>query len=89
MRVLDETGSICWQVGNHPERLVLALTNEGDSLLDPYMGVGSSIIAALKHNRNGYGCDLERRSVDLAWERVTTQGRDPQDAADGSSRLRT
>ncbi|HHW13972.1 MAG TPA: site-specific DNA-methyltransferase [Firmicutes bacterium] len=52
------------------ERLVLSLTNEGDSVLDPYMGVGSSIIAALKHNRNGYGCDLEQRYVDLAWERV-------------------
>lgn len=52
------------------ERLVLSLTNEGDSVLDPYMGVGSSIIAAIKHDRRGYGCDLEQRYVDLAWERV-------------------
>jgi adenine-specific DNA-methyltransferase len=52
------------------ERLVLSLTNEGDSVLDPYMGVGSSILAAIKHNRRGYGCDLEQRYVALAWERV-------------------
>src|SRR5437762_4382968 len=33
------------------ERCVLALTNEGDWVLDPYSGVGSSLIAGLKHNR--------------------------------------
>ena len=52
------------------ERLVLALTNEGDSVLDPYLGVGSSAIAALKHGRHAYGCDLDKRYVDIAWERI-------------------
>lgn len=52
------------------ERLVLALTNQGDRLFDPYMGVGSSIIAALKHGRVGYGCDIDKRYVEIAWERV-------------------
>lgn len=52
------------------ERLVLALSNEGDNVLDPYMGAGSTAIAALKHNRNAYGCDLEQAYVDIAWERI-------------------
>lgn len=52
------------------ERLVLSLTDEGDSVLDPYMGVGSSVIAALKHDRVGYGCDILKEYVDIAWERV-------------------
>ncbi|MDX5366599.1 MAG: site-specific DNA-methyltransferase [Alphaproteobacteria bacterium] len=52
------------------ERLVLSLTNLGDSVFDPYMGVGSSVIAALKHGRNGYGCDVIQEYVDIAWERV-------------------
>ena len=52
------------------ERLVLSMTNEGDCLLDPYMGVGSSIIAALKHNRSGYGCDIVNEYVDVARERI-------------------
>lgn len=52
------------------ERLVLALTNEGDSILDPYVGVGSSTIAALKQGRNAYGCDLNQSYIDVAWERV-------------------
>ena len=52
------------------ERLVLALTNKGESVLDPYLGVGSSAIAALKHGRNAFGCDLEQRYVEIAWERI-------------------
>lgn len=52
------------------ERLVLSLTNPGESILDPYMGVGSTAIAALKHGRNAYGCDLDESYVDIAWERV-------------------
>jgi adenine-specific DNA-methyltransferase len=52
------------------ERLVLSLTNEGGSVLDPYLGVGSSAIAALKNGRHAYGCDLDRGYVDIAWERI-------------------
>jgi adenine-specific DNA-methyltransferase len=52
------------------ERLVLSMTNEGDKVLDPYMGVGSSVIAALKHGREGYGCDVMQEYVDIAWDRV-------------------
>src|SRR5690242_7567260 len=43
------------------ERLVLSLTNVGDAVLDPYVGVGSAVIAAIKHGRVGYGCDTEAR----------------------------
>ena len=52
------------------ERLVLSLTNEGDRVFDPYMGVGSTVVGALKHNREGYGCDVVKEYVDIAWERV-------------------
>ncbi len=52
------------------ERLVLALTNPGDSVLDPYLGVGSTMIAALKHDRNAIGCDINKRYYDIACERI-------------------
>lgn len=52
------------------ERLVLSMTDEGDRVFDPYMGVGSSVVAALKHGREGYGCDVMKEYVDIAWERV-------------------
>jgi len=52
------------------ERLVLSMTYEGENVFDPYMGVGSSIIAAIKNKRIGYGCEIIPEYVDLAWERV-------------------
>lgn len=52
------------------ERLVLSMTDEGDNVFDPYMGVGSSVIAALKNGRAGYGCDVSQEYVNVAWERV-------------------
>ena len=52
------------------ERLVLALTGPGDAVLDPYMGAGSSVIAAVKHGRFGLGCDIVPEYVALARERL-------------------
>ena len=52
------------------ERLVLAMTDVGDVVLDPYMGVGSSVIAALMHDRMAYGCDVVPDYVDVARQRV-------------------
>lgn len=52
------------------ERLVLALTNKGDCVFDPYMGVGSSIIAATMHERCGYGCDIVPEYVSIAKKRL-------------------
>ncbi len=52
------------------ERLVLSMTNAEDAVFDPYMGVGSSIIAALMHDRAAYGCDVVPEYVDVAMDRV-------------------
>lgn len=52
------------------ERCVLALTNENDIVYDPFSGVGSSLIAALKNNRQAYGTELERSYVDIGLERI-------------------
>lgn len=53
------------------ERCVLALTNEGDWVFDPYAGVGSAIIAGMKHNRKVAGCDKEGDYVRIARQRIT------------------
>jgi adenine-specific DNA-methyltransferase len=52
------------------ERLVLSMTDEDDDVLDPYAGVGSAVIAALKHKRNGYGCDIVAEYISIARERI-------------------
>jgi adenine-specific DNA-methyltransferase len=53
------------------ERCVLALTNEDDWVFDPYAGVGSSLIAATKHNRRAMGCEKESTYIEIAHERLT------------------
>jgi adenine-specific DNA-methyltransferase len=52
------------------ERLVLSLTNSNDRVFDPYMGVGTTVVGAIKHGRIGYGCDVVPDYVTTAWERV-------------------
>jgi len=52
------------------ERLVLALTNEGDWVLDPFVGVGTTAIAALMHNRKAIGAEIMPEYVEIARERI-------------------
>ncbi|MGB9754272.1 DNA-methyltransferase [Roseiflexus castenholzii] len=52
------------------ERCVLALTNEGDWVFDPYMGVGSALIAALMHDRRAMGCEKEATYVEVVRQRI-------------------
>jgi adenine-specific DNA-methyltransferase len=52
------------------ERLVLALTNEGDWVFDPFMGVGTTAIAALMHKRRAIGAEIAPEYVTLAKERI-------------------
>ncbi len=53
------------------ERCVLALTNADDWVLDPFAGVGSALIAALKNGRNAVGVDKEDRYLDIAENRIS------------------
>jgi adenine-specific DNA-methyltransferase len=52
------------------ERLVLALTNEGDLVVDPYIGVGTTAVAAFLHTRRSAGADTEARYLEIARERL-------------------
>lgn len=52
------------------ERCVLALTDREDIVYDPFAGVASSLIAALKNNRRAYGTELEQDYVDIGLERI-------------------
>jgi adenine-specific DNA-methyltransferase len=52
------------------ERLVLALTNRGDLVVDPYIGVGSTACAAVLHGRRAAGADTVASYLQIARERV-------------------
>lgn len=52
------------------ERFVLAMSNKEDILLDPFVGSGSTCIAALKHGRKVIGFELSEDYCKIAAERV-------------------
>ena len=52
------------------ERCILALTNQNSWVLDPYAGVGSTLLAAIKNQRNVIGIDRESKYVQIANERI-------------------
>lgn len=52
------------------ERLVLALTDPGDLVVDPFMGVGTTCVAAVLRGRRGAGAEIVRDYVATARNRV-------------------
>ena len=53
------------------ERCVLALTDSDDDIVyDPYCGVGSALLAGLKHGRKVVGCDRETDYIEVAKQRI-------------------
>lgn len=63
------------------QRCVLALTQPDGVVFDPYCGVGSTIIAALQHNRKAIAAELDSAYVAITRERI-------QKFADGKLSLR-
>lgn len=53
------------------ERCVLALTQPGETVLDPFLGTGASAIAAVKHGRKAIGIDREVSYLETARNRLT------------------
>lgn len=66
----EKTSHPCQYPVELVERLVLSMSNAGDSVFDPYIGVGSTAIAALKHGRRAYGCDIVGEYIEIAYERI-------------------
>lgn len=67
--------------GKHPtqkpmallERIVLASTNPGDVILDPFTGSSTTGLAAIKHKRKFIGIDLEKEYLDLSKKRYNRE----------------
>ncbi len=52
------------------ERLILSMTKEKDLVLDPFIGVGTTTVAAILHNRKSAGAEIEEKYVTVAKERI-------------------
>ena len=52
------------------ERLVLSMTNPGDLVLDPFMGVASTAAGALRHQRRAVGAEIDADYYEIGQERA-------------------
>jgi adenine-specific DNA-methyltransferase len=55
------------------ERLVLSMSNEDDWVLDPFLGVGTTIIAAIRHRRRGVGAEIVPKYIEIAHDRISKE----------------
>lgn len=53
-----------------PAHFIELLTHEGELVLDPFVGVGTTLVAAQDLNRNAVGFDLKEEYVEVAKKRV-------------------
>ena len=59
-----------------PNRLIQLYSFTDDIVLDPYMGSGTTAIAALKSDRKYVGYDISQEYIDLAKRRIAESSRD-------------
>jgi adenine-specific DNA-methyltransferase len=52
------------------ERFVLSMSRPGDVVLDPFGGVGSTVVASVLHGRVGVMAEIEEKYVKVAEERL-------------------
>lgn len=53
-----------------PARLIRAFTFVGETVLDPFLGSGTTLLAAAHLERNGIGCEINAGFCDLAADRL-------------------
>jgi site-specific DNA-methyltransferase (adenine-specific) len=71
-----------------PERLIHLYTYEGDVVLDPFCGSGTTLVAAARTGRHGIGVDTDPDYVDLANERAKGAEARPRSVDDPYERAR-
>lgn len=52
------------------EKLLMILSNKGDTILDPFSGSGTTAIACINNNRNFIGFELDKDYYDISLDRI-------------------
>lgn len=55
------------------EDLIVNSTNEGDKVLDPFMGSGSTCVACKKTNREYYGIEIDEKYYNITKKRIESE----------------
>lgn len=67
-----------------PTKGIMVMTKIGDVVCDPFLGAGSTLIAAERANRTCYGMELDPGYLDVCLDRWSEYtGKDPVRASDG------
>jgi modification methylase len=69
-------------------RIIMATSNRGDVILDPFFGSGTSGAVAKKLGRHFIGIERERRYIDVARERIAKVRTLPDDALETTTSKR-
>ena len=56
------------------ERIIKMSTNEGDTVLDPFLGSGTTLVAAKRLNRTGIGFELDTKYREEIERRIQLEG---------------
>jgi len=56
-----------------PRRVIELYSFKGDVIIDPFMGSGSTCIAALDTDRRYLGIDIDQEYCDLAHDRISSR----------------
>ena len=60
------------------ERLIRMFSFAGDTILDPFLGTGSTTLAAIRAGRNSIGNEIEPKYLNLARARIKTEAERPR-----------
>jgi site-specific DNA-methyltransferase (adenine-specific) len=63
-----------------PRRVIRIFSSEGDTVLDPFIGSGTTAVAAIQEGRNYIGVDKEEEYVDLARSKCEGAVREVRDS---------
>lgn len=55
------------------KQIILTATNEGDTILDPFMGSGTTLAAAKQLGRKAVGIEIETKYCDIARSRLSQE----------------
>ncbi|MBI3585282.1 MAG: site-specific DNA-methyltransferase [Nitrospinae bacterium] len=58
-----------------PRRCIKLFSFVGDTILDPFLGSGSTLLACRQTDRKGIGIDIDKKYCELAKKRILTEGR--------------